>query len=259
MSNYRPCFTANGHSIRLLKDRASALKAERACTHNEALDEVARSIGYSGWTAVMSEPADPDRDEFFKSVTSNSTIEGRPEYREFLSDRRIEDTPDAFRQFLVDDYTHFKSLGFHRYQLNRECGDPRELIASLGKAVELQGPTALLPQHLSDEFLERLIGHGRLAFAHMGHEKGLPLPPTHNLDPLIYCIIAIMDHQKRERNPRASRFHVKFREMFEATNNYLMRLELEFLSRCTKVKCDQPTLATVLVASDHVSFRLAPE
>jgi hypothetical protein len=73
------------------------------------------------------------------------------------------------------------------------------------------------------------------------------------------CIIAIMDHQKRERNPRASRFHVKFREMFEATNNYLVRLELEFLSRCTKVKCDQPTLATVLVASDHVSFRLAPE
>jgi hypothetical protein len=258
MSRYHPCFTANGHSIRLLKDRAASLKAERGCTHNEALDEIARSIGYPGWTAVMSEPADADRDEFFgQSLQINDR--SRPEYREFLSDRRIEDSPDAFRQFLVDDYTHFKDLGFHRYRLTRECGDPAELIENLGKAVALQGPEALLPQCLSDEYLERLVGHGRLAFAYMGHAKGLPLPPTHNLDPLIYCVIAIAHHQKREKNPRASRFHLKDREMFEATDIYLIRLELEFLSRCTKIKCEQPTLATVLVAPESVSFQLSPE
>ena len=41
MANHRGQFTANGHSIRFLKDRALALKAERHCAHHEALNEVA--------------------------------------------------------------------------------------------------------------------------------------------------------------------------------------------------------------------------
>jgi hypothetical protein len=257
MSN-QSSFTSTGHSIRLLKQRASALKTERGCTHNEALDEVARLIGYPNWMAAMSEPADADRDEFFgRSYERNDR--NRPDYREFLTEWSLDDSADAFRKFLVEDYARFKALGFHRYRLDRDAGDPDELLECLKKAVDLHGPEALLPQRLSDELLERLIGHARLARVYLEHVTGPPLPPTGNLDPIVYCVIHIIHQQKRRRHPRASALRVKLREAMVATETYHMRLELEFLSRRTKVRCDQPTLESVLVPPEAVAFWVSSE
>jgi len=86
MAHYRNQFTANGHSIRFLKDRALSLKSERHCAHHEALNEVAREVGYTDWAAIMAELPEPSRDEFFaESLQRNDRT--RPDYREFLSRR----------------------------------------------------------------------------------------------------------------------------------------------------------------------------
>ena len=62
------------------------------------------------------------------------------------------------------------------------------------------------------ELLERLLGHSRLAFAHMQPTR-LGLPPTNHLTPLIFCVIFIKHRLKLQTNPRASALRIKMREM----------------------------------------------
>jgi hypothetical protein len=256
MGHYRASFTANGHSIRVLKDRAAKLKAERGCTHNEALDQVARSIGYTSWQAVMAEPSDPKRDEFFSHYYQRND-RSQPEYLAYLASRAITDTPDAFREHLVETYAAFCDLGFDQCALDREPGDPDEFTEQLKAAVDRDGPQALLPQAFSDEMLERLLGHTRLAFVHMRHEGAFSLPPTRNLAPVFYCVARLTHHRVLQRNPRAAEFQIKLWRVKQATEVYHMRLELEFISRRTRVKVEQPTLETVLVAPEHIGTQVA--
>jgi hypothetical protein len=78
-----------------------------------------------------------------------------------------------------------------------------------------------------------------------------------HLDPIFFCALRIIHHLRQQRHPHATRFKVKFDEMYEAIQNYRIRLELEFLSRRTRVKFEQATLATVMVKSEHVVMHVA--
>ena len=255
MASYTSRFTPNGHSIAALKKRASALKAQHGCTHSQALNEVARAIGYSDWQAVASEEADEVRDEFF-SESLQLKDRNRPDYEKFLAEHRLQDSPDAFRQFLVADYAWFKALGFDQYRLGAP-GDADELLQHLGR-LAAKGAETLLPQNLDDVSLERLVGHTRLAFAHMQHTSGLQLPPTNHLGPIAICVLSIACHLRQQRHPHAEEFKIKLKEIYDATRNYRVRLELEFLSRRTRVKFEHATLANVLLATESVSVQVEP-
>jgi hypothetical protein len=251
-------FSANGHSIRYLKDRAAALKVERRCSHHEALNEVARTVGYADWATLMAEPANTHRDDFFaESFQRNDRA--RPEYRAFLEHRDIKDSAEAYRQFVVEDYGHFCALGFEKYTLDRAPGDPKELAECLHRSTARDGAAALLPQNLSDELLERLLGHTRLAFAHIEHGRTLGLPPTDHPAPIFYCIVRITHHQRLQQNPRSSGFKMKTDDIGQAMEAYHLRLELEFLSRRTRIQVQQPTLDSVLDPHGDISISVAPE
>jgi hypothetical protein len=248
MASNQRSFTANGHSIRQLKDRASKLKAQCGFKHHEALDEVARNIGYQSWTAVMSEPADPKRDEFFRQ-TYQLNDQGLPEYREFLATRGRADCPDAFRQYLVEEYVNYQLLGFHRCELSHDPGDPDQLAQQLAIQAGFHGPTALLPHSLSEELLQRLIGHGRLRL--VGERKG------DSLVPFLFCVIRITHSLLLRDNPHTEELTITLDKLNSATEYYSLWSEMELISRRTRVRFTRPTLETIFQESAQISIHLA--
>lgn len=250
-------FTANGHSIRFLRDRATALKNEGRLSHHEALQEVARAIGYPEWAGVMAEPVDPARDEFF-SESFQLNDRSHPAYLEFLGRRALADSSDAYRQYVVEAYADFCDLGFQNYYLERQPGDPKELGEALHRSTARDGAAALLPQNISVELFERLLGHTRLAFVHMDIGRSCGLPPTGHLGPITYCVVRITDHLRTASNPRTTGFKIRMPTLQKSCETYAMRLELEFLSRRTRFKVGQPTLETVLQEDDLVLLSVAP-
>jgi hypothetical protein len=163
----------------------------------------------------------------------------------------MSDSPDAFRQYLVEEYVQYRLLGFHQYELSYDPGDADELARRLAIQASLHGRQVLLPQFLSEELLQRLIGHEHRRRSESAERN------SGSLVPVVCCVFHLRHALLLKDDPTTEQFTMSVDELAIATSYYYLWLEMELITRHTRVKFTPPTLETIFEPTAVVSVRLA--
>ena len=98
----------------------------------------------------------------------------------------------------------------------------------------------LLPQNLSDEWLDVLSGEAHEYISKMNNES-LPSEEEASTSALFIAVVAILNHQHGNKGS----FEIAPEELMRCIQNYIVALSTEEISRKTDVKVEPPTLKNI--------------
>ena len=113
-----------------------------------------------------------------------------------------------------------------------------DYIAQFVKEVVQKDVKGLLPQNLSDEWLEILSEE---AEEFINFQEGLPTDEKSTMSALVITVLTILQHQQGNKK----RIKVTSEELVRAFQNYIIALSAEEISRKTDIKVEPPTLKNI--------------
>jgi hypothetical protein len=113
-----------------------------------------------------------------------------------------------------------------------------DYIAQFVKEVVQKDVNGLLPQNLSDKWLEILSEEGE-EFVNL--QNGLPPNEEITMSALLISVLTILQHQQGNKE----RIEVAEEELIRAMRNYVIALAAEEISRKTDIKVEPPTLRNI--------------
>ncbi|HLC17027.1 MAG TPA: hypothetical protein VJL89_12465 [Thermodesulfovibrionia bacterium] len=123
-----------------------------------------------------------------------------------------------------------------------------DYIAQFVKEVVQKDVKGLLPQNLSDEWLEILSEE---AEEFINFQEGLPTDEKSTMSALVITVLTILQHQQGNKK----RIKVTSEELVRAFQNYIIALSAEEISRKTEIKVEPPTLENIFSNDRQVKVR----
>jgi hypothetical protein len=113
-----------------------------------------------------------------------------------------------------------------------------DYIAQFVKEVVQKDVKCLLPQNLSDKWLEILSDEAK---EFINIQNGLPANENIIMSALLISVLTILEHQKGKKGT----VEVVPEELIRAMQNYIVALSAEEISRKTDIKVEPPTLENI--------------
>lgn len=252
---YTALYSSRGHSIKSLKSEAVKIKAAGDLTHIESLHHVAREAGYANWDELIRQAKDPNRDSFFKATyqkgEKDSAIKGL--YQNFLQSKKLPDSKDSYRRFTVHQWEGYTQLGMNKLDIGNEMLTPDAFFLTIRQQIDEMGGNGLLPQNMPDLMLQTLVGASRIILEDSCENVADEIKSGYTAAIInIVCIISSYPFNK-------DKYELETDELFRRLTKLSLIAELEFMSRNTSLRIEQPSIESIFKKNALISYTFPDE